>query len=175
VRVHRRLLATTALVGVAALSSGCAQVKARLQARVAVRPVSTVSVGDSPTESAIVARVNHVRVANHLAPLSVHPTLVNKARLWSHWMAAGGCGQDANGVHRICHSSLVLGISVPWTMLEENVGSGAPRSIALGVENGFENSPTHMANILNARVHYIGVGVAYWGDHVYVTQEFMAT
>jgi uncharacterized protein YkwD len=155
------------------LVSGCAQARARVTAAAKPAPVVRVSSDGTSAEKAITARVNTVRASRGLRALSVHPTLVNKARAWAKWMAGGGCGRDANGVPVICHSSLVAGISVPWSLLEENVGSAAPRTIAGAVQTGFENSPTHMANILNSKVHYVGVGVAYSSDHVYVTEEFM--
>jgi uncharacterized protein YkwD len=157
------------------LVSGCAQVRARVSAAARPAPVVSVPTDGASAERAITARVNTVRTSHGLRALSVHPTLVNKARAWAKWMAGGGCGRDANGVPVICHSSLVAGISVPWTYLEENVGSAAPRTIVSAVQTGFENSPSHMANILNSKVHYVGVGVAYSGDHVFVTEEFMAS
>jgi uncharacterized protein YkwD len=156
------------------LVSGCAQVRARVSSATAPAPVVRVATDGAAAEKAITARVNTVRASRGLRALSVHPTLVNKARAWAKWMAGGGCGHDANGVPTICHSSLVAGISVPWSFLEENVGSAAPRTLAGAVQTGFENSPAHMANILNSKVHYVGVGVAYSGDHVFVTEEFMA-
>jgi len=119
--------------------------------------------------------VNQYRAEHGLPALQVNATLVNKARLWSRWMAAGGCGHDANNVGYICHSSLVMGIDVSWSLLEENVGSASPKSMTMAVQTGFENSPPHRANILNGKVHYIGVGVATAGNSVYVTQEFMAS
>jgi uncharacterized protein YkwD len=157
------------------MAAGCAQVQARLHTATAPHVSTSVGSENAGAESAIVARVNQVRAQHGLAPLSVHPVLVNKARAWARWMAAGGCSRDGNGVPYICHSSLAEGINAPWMLLEENVGSGAPASIVMAVQTGFEHSPLHLANILNGRVQYIGVGVAYWNDHVYVTQEFMAT
>ena len=127
------------------------------------------------SESAIVNRVNQYRAQHHLPALKVSATLTNKARLWTGWMAAGGCGHDANGVGYICHSSLTMGINVSWSLLEENVGSAAPKNQVMAVETGFENSPPHRANILNSKIHYIGVGASTAGNTVYVTEEFMAS
>jgi uncharacterized protein YkwD len=126
-------------------------------------------------EASIVARVNKYRAEHGLPALKVSSTLVNKARLWSKWMAAGGCGRDAQSVAYICHSSLTMGINVSWSLLEENVGSASPKTIVMAVQTGFENSPPHRANILNGKVRYIGVGVSTSGNSVYVTQEFMAS
>ncbi|HET9729965.1 MAG TPA: hypothetical protein VFR41_11115, partial [Acidimicrobiia bacterium] len=70
--------------------------------------------------------------------------------------------------------NLTSGITISWTLLEENVGSAAPKTNLKGLEQGFEASPPHLANMLNGQIRYIGIGVAYWGDHVYVAEEFMA-
>jgi uncharacterized protein YkwD len=174
-RRGRRRFLGLAICAIAPLAAGCAQVQARLHAGPVPQASTSLSSENPGAESAIVTRVNQVRAQNRLEPLSVHPVLVNKARAWARWMAGGGCGRDSTGVPFICHSSLAEGINAPWVLLEENVGSGAPASIVMGVQSGFEHSPPHLANILNGQVHYIGVGVAYWNDHVYVTQEFMAT
>jgi uncharacterized protein YkwD len=173
-RRHHRCAGAVVVLALLTLVSGCAQVRARVRAAVAPAPVVRVATDGAAAEKAITARVNTVRASRGLRPLSVHPTLVNKARAWAQWMAGGGCGRDAGGAPTICHSSLSAGINVPWSLLEENVGCAAPRTLAGAVETGFENSPAHLANILNSKVHYVGVGVAYWQDHVYVAQEFMA-
>ena len=89
-------------------------------------------------------------------------------------MANGDCGLAAPGVPAICHSSLTQGINVRWSVLEENVGRASPRTMYMAAERGFERSATHLANILNTRVRYIGVGIAYSRTAVYVTEEFMA-
>jgi uncharacterized protein YkwD len=171
---HQRCAGAVVVLALLTLVSGCAQVRARLRTAVAPAPVVRVATDGAAGEKAITARVNTLRASRGLRPLSVHPTLVNKARAWAQWMAGGGCGHDAGGAPTICHSSLSVGINVPWSLLEENVGCAAPRTLAGAVETGFENSPAHLANILNSKVHYVGVGVAYWQDHVYVAQEFMA-
>jgi uncharacterized protein YkwD len=137
--------------------------------------VQSVAPVTSSAEQAVIARVNQYRAAHGLGALAVNGTLTNKARLWSRWMAAGGCGRDAHNVGYICHSSLALGIDVPWSLLEENVGSAAPNNLVMAVQTGFENSLPHRENILNGKVRYIGVGVATAGNTVYVTQEFMAS
>jgi uncharacterized protein YkwD len=174
-RRYRRLAGIAFVCAIAPLAAGCAQMQARVHAG-SVPYVSTVLPSENAAaENAVIARVNQLRAQHGLVQLAVHPTLVNKARAWARWMAGGGCGRDASKVPYICHSSLAEGINAPWMLLEENVGSGSPASIVMGVQTGFEHSPLHLANIMNGRVRYIGVGVAYWNDHVYVTQEFMAT
>lgn len=155
------------ILGLAASVSGCAQ----MQARVMGASVATPSNG---AESALVAGINNFRGAHGLPPLAVHPTLVDKARVWSGYMANGGCGVGGGGVANICHSHLSDGINVSWSFLGENVGMVSPTSNVSGMESAFEHSPPHAENMLNSQINYVGVGVAYAGNDMYVTEEFMA-
>ena len=101
--------------------------------------------------------------------LTLHGTLTDKARAWSHWMSIGGCG----GGRKICHSVLSDGVSgvVYWTLLGENVGVG---SNLYGLWDAFMNSPGHRANVLDNRWNYVGVGaVKAQNGAYYVTMEFM--
>jgi uncharacterized protein YkwD len=150
------------------IAAGCVRLPApaRVSSRAAV---------ETAAESAIVARVNHVRAAHGLAKLRVSTMLLTKARLWSRWMQHGGCGVNSAGAPMICHSPLTNGITVRWRVLAENVGRASPRSTYMAIERGFERSPTHLANILNPRVRYIGVGIACSRTVAYLTEEFMAT
>jgi uncharacterized protein YkwD len=61
-----------------------------------------------------------------------------------------------------------------WSLLEENVGSGSPADDLGAIQLGFQNSALHRANMLDPRVTAVGVGVAFSGDTIYVTQEFLA-
>jgi uncharacterized protein YkwD len=157
--------------------SSCAALKQKAAAKPAPKPApaATAIPAANPTaEQQVIGAINRLRAQNHRAALKVHPALTNKARYWSRWMAAGNCGRQ-NGMAKICHSTLAGGIGVAWTMLAENVGMATPRSNVLGVIKGLEASPGHRANMLNTTVDYVGVGVAYDGNAVYITQEFMAT
>ena len=89
-------------------------------------------------------------------------------------MATGGCGTGGNGVPNICHSALSANITVSWSLLEENVGMVSTSMQVAGMEKAFENSPLHAANMLNATINYVGVGIAYVGSYMYVAEEFMA-
>lgn len=150
--------------------TGCAQVlHARQQAL-----ASAVTPG-SGAENAMVAGINAYRRAHGLPDLSTHMVLIAKARSWATNMANGGCGRGGNGVPNICHSNLTSGITVSWSRLEENVGMISPRANVSGMESAFEHSPPHAENMLNRDIRYIGVGVAYIGDYMYVAEEFMAT
>jgi uncharacterized protein YkwD len=149
--------------------SGCVEARARLQTG------GTVASSDATSaEQSFVTSINAVRAKHGLRALAVNAILVNKARGWAGAMANGVCGVGAGGVPNICHSKLSDHITVAWSLLEENVGSAAPRTNVGGLELGFEHSPLHLANMLNAQVRYLGVGVAYWNDHIYVAEEYMA-
>jgi uncharacterized protein YkwD len=127
----------------------------------------------SAAESQLVSLINGFRSKHGLGPLSVHATLVSKARSWAAHMASGGCGMGGNGLPQICHSNLSDGINVQWSALEENVGMCSPKNNVSGMEGAFENSPGHAANMLSTKVRYVGVGFAYVGNYMYVAEEFM--
>ena len=164
------------IVVVAMSLSSCAALKKKAAAKPAPRPAATSAIpAASPNaEQQVVNAINQLRAQNGRPALRVHSALTNKARYWSRWMAAGNCGRS-NGLAKICHSTLSGGIAVAWTMLAENVGMATPRNNVIGVIRGLEASPGHRANILNTTVDWVGVGVAYDGNAVYITQEFMAT
>jgi uncharacterized protein YkwD len=171
VRVTRRYLVTlVCALALAGALSGCSVVK---RSAAAPRTATMMPASNATAEQTVLKSVNSLRTSRGLKPLSVHPALVNKARYWALWMAAGNCGRTG-GVPRICHSNLAAGITVPWTWLAENVGAASPRSNIKGVIDGLRNSPPHLENILSRRAQYVGVGVAYAGDTVYVVEEFMA-
>lgn len=132
--------------------------------------------GQNPAaEKQLLASVNGLRAAHHERALALHTNLVQKARYWALWMAAGNCGRTSSGAFAICHSSLAGGIHVHWTILEENVGAASPRTNVAGVAHAFAVSKPHLANILNPKITYVGIGVAYHGNTIFVAEEFMAT
>ncbi|HEV2370244.1 MAG TPA: CAP domain-containing protein [Acidimicrobiales bacterium] len=112
--------------------------------------------------SVVVNTINADRAWFHLAPLSVSPALSSYAMQHAQSMAAAG---------GIFHSAslLYVGAVVPgWSRLGENVGAG-PNVAA--VENAFNHSPEHLSNMLGA-YDVVGIGVAYSGAYVYITEEF---
>ncbi|MEZ5170868.1 MAG: CAP domain-containing protein [Acidimicrobiia bacterium] len=116
---------------------------------------------DGWAEADFVQRINDLRVAWGRAPLQRHTVLIRKARGWSQTMANNG---------HISHSNLRSGITVPWSVLGENVGVGP--SVA-SLHDALIHSSGHLANILDARFNYIGVGVVKQGGRMWVTQSFM--
>jgi len=164
-----RRATATLIVVVALLATACSPA---LQAR--IRRASAASSQPTSTEGRIINAVNQFRAGHGLGALHTHPNLEAKARTWATWMAQGHCGRNGQGVAKICHSDLASGITVHWSRLEENVGAASPASAVAAITNGFEHSPEHAANMLDARITDIGVGVAYAGNVIYVAEEFMA-
>jgi uncharacterized protein YkwD len=159
------VVATCVLV---AALAGCAQVRARSAGGSSSTPPPT------STERQLIDAVNWFRGEHGLGALTVNSNLEDKARLWSAWMAGGGCGRNANGSPSICHSDLASGIIAGWSRLEENVASASPRTNIAGIISGLAQSKPHADNMLNTQITSIGVGVAYAGDAVYVAEEFMS-
>jgi uncharacterized protein YkwD len=160
-----RQCAAIILVLVVALTlASCEQVRAQLGSS------STTSAPPNATERQILDAVNGFRGAHGLHALSVQSNLEDKAHLWAAWMAGGNCGSGA----AICHSDVASGITVRWSLLEENVGATSPATNIAGLISGFEGSAEHAANMLNTRITSIGVGVAYSGTTLFVAEEFMA-
>ena len=151
-------------------ASACGPVRARLLSST----TSTASAPPNATERRFIDGVNTFRAAHGLRALSAQANLEDKARLWAAWMARGNCGRGANGTPKICHSNLPSGITVRWSLLEENVGAASPASNVAGIITAFEHSAEHAANMLNTRITSIGAGVAYAGNVVFVAEEFMA-
>ena len=115
--------------------------------------------------AALISTINADRAWLHLPPLATDPALDWYAAVHSQQMAAAGT---------IFHSASLLAVGqvVPgWTNLGENVGYGPSVD---SVESGFDYSPHHLANMLGP-YDAVGVGVAYSGGLVYVTEEFAMT
>jgi uncharacterized protein YkwD len=166
---RRAAVVVTAFAVIATLSACDPVVRARV--------TSSASKSAPPTtaERQVIDSVNHFRSAHHLGALRWNANISDKAKLWAAWMAGGHCGRAANGTPKICHSDLSSGITVRWSLLEENVGAASPRSNLNGLLNAFQHSPEHAKNMLNTRITAIGAGVAYSGNTIFVAEEFMAS
>mgnify|MGYP001221406298 CR=1 FL=1 len=143
----------------------------RIAAIVGLIGVMGVALGLHPARAGadpgFVGWTNQVRAARGLAPLAWNGVLAAKAQGWAAHMASGGCAP-----RRICHSRLSAGNNLAWVRLGENVGVG-PTDDALGIQRAFEASPSHLANIVDPRFDYVGVGTATVGGELYVAVEFM--
>jgi hypothetical protein len=118
---------------------------------------------DPGLESQFVSGVNNVRANAGLPPLSVDGQLTGVARAWADQMAAAGA---------ISHNpNLGSQVTAAWTVVGENVGTGPEVG---AIMNAFVGSPSHYANIVDARYDYIGVGVTWGNDgRMYTAHVFM--
>lgn len=171
--ISRRLLTSAAVLTFAMSASGCAQL-ARRATHTTVKPPSSSTITLSSAERLLFDNLNAFRAQHGLKALPANSVLMNKARSWARSMAGGVCGRNAGGVPMICHSNLTNGITVSWSWLAENVGAAAPKTNVGAIATGFRLSKLHAENILSPLGDYVGVGVAYSGNTVYVAEEFMA-
>lgn len=143
----RRLLATIALL-----------------VAVAVGSPDTAGAEEPAPEAQVLAHINATRATAGVPPLTTDPVATGVAQEWAAEMAAAG---------RISHrADLRVGMPANWSMLGENVGTSGSVA-ALGP--AFVASPTHYANLVDARFRTVGIGVAVAGDRVFVAQEFLTT
>jgi len=113
-------------------------------------------------EADFVARINALRTSQGLVPLTVDLHLTDIARNWSAKMAGDGAIS-----HNPDLAAQVGGNE--WRTLGENVGVG---SSVDWLENAFENSPHHYANLVDPDYRWIGVGVVDSGGQIWVTEDF---
>ena len=114
-------------------------------------------------ELAFVSAINQVRAAHGVAPLQVDPRLTTLARWWS--------GQMSGADHLSHNPALATMFPVGWSKIGENVGTG-PSTVAL--EQAFEHSPEHLANMVDPTYTSIGLGVVWNGNVEWVSEEYMA-
>lgn len=97
-------------------------------------------------ESDLLALMNAERAAQGLAPVSMHPDLVDDALAWSqHLMATGA----------LAHNPHLSSVTTNWDRLGENVGLGP--TIA-SLHKAFMDSSSHRRNILGDYEH-VGIAV----------------
>lgn len=130
-------------------------------------------VGDPvEVEAALFRLTNEARARAHLAPLAVLPALTEAARahcrdMAEHRFVAHNSPTQGTTTDRLQRAGLRSGLTL------ENVARGyGPQEIF----DGLMASPGHRANILNADVTHVGVGVARdpSGNGLLVTQDFVA-
>jgi uncharacterized protein YkwD len=122
---------------------------------------TTTAAGEfrSDMEADFLSRINALRAANGLSPLTSHGSLDTRARDWSKHMADNG---------KLSHSNLST-LFPPWSAAAENVGRG---TTVAGLFEALANSPTHRANMLG---NYTHVGIGVWRTHdgtIWTTQVF---
>lgn len=113
-------------------------------------------------EAAFLVKINSLRVSQGLVPLTLDAHLTDIARTWSAKMAADGAIS-----HNPDLAAQVGGNA--WRTLGENVGVG---STVDWLENAFEQSPHHYANLVDPDYRWIGLGVVESNGQVWVTEDF---
>lgn len=104
--------------------------------------------------------INRERAAMGIAPLSIHPDLVEGAG-YQAWQIAGA--------GTLFHNSDLGSVTVGWTAIGENVAYAPSPARAHEL---LMNSPGHRANILGTRYTHVGVGVVNSGGTYWVAQVF---
>ena len=134
-------------------------------------PAFAQAAGSDPAadEARFVDLINAERAKVGLPALRVVPELVAVGRQWSVEMIARDTGTAGCSVAH--NPDFVAQVTAPWQSLAENVGCG---KVDLGTLQALlVNSPSHYRNFVDPSFDSIGVGVAYDGDVLYVTQQFM--
>ena len=155
------LLGTTSVVGGASAPDLVAFARADASrggsAQVAATPPPPGRPTADPTV-AVVERTNAVRAQHGLAPLTIHPQLVQAAQAHSNDQAAhqrmSHTGSDGSSL-----ADRVDATGYSWSGIAENVAAG--QRTAEWVTDAWLGSPGHRANMLNGELVHIGVAVAF--------------
>jgi uncharacterized protein YkwD len=134
---------------------------------------STVG-ADREAAAMMLALVNEERAAHSLAPLAVASDVTAVAEDWSAAMAASG---------ELEHNPRFAEDICCWSIVTENVAWSEPHRVWLPgdpvervtreLHDGLLSSPGHRANLLDAQVDQIGIGVHVDPTgSVWVTQNF---
>lgn len=126
------------------------------------QPAAADVAGD---EAAFLGRLNELRAARGVAPLTPTSELTAVARTWSASMAAAGT---------ISHNPSLASQGPPnWKRLGENVGVGMD---VAGLHQAFVDSPSHYRNMVDGTFDSVGIGVVRGADtSIFVTVNFMTT
>ena len=123
--------------------------------------VSTSAQATASEESSFVSRINAERTSRGIHSVSVRSDLVDVARRWSETMANAG---------QIWHDPNMPNEVTGWTRLGDCVGRGPD---VASVHQAFMNSDEHRSIILDPSYNQVGVGVAWSGNDLYVTEVFV--
>ena len=122
----------------------------------------------------VVRYTNRARTSHNRQPLYRYLALLSAAQGHSNWMALHSfshTGHQGSTPHQ-----RIKAIGFAGEMTAENIYKLPARrdheKLAKDLVDGWMKSPGHRANILNAQLRYIGVGVAQSGNYIYATQNF---
>lgn len=111
-------------------------------------------------EREFIALVNIERAKHGVGAVTERGDITSVARRWSGRMAEHG---------RISHNSDFSTQITGWSRVSENVGVGPSVE---SIHRALMNSDGHRRNILDDQVMDVGIGVAFSGGRVWVTQNF---
>ena len=119
----------------------------------------------STDEQVAVGMLNQLRAGRGMAALLLDPVLTREAVDWATGLVGG---------NRLAHDpGLAANPRPEWERLGENVGRGPD---LLSIEDGFEHSPAHLANLLDPGFDSVGIAVVHAPDgRIYVVQRFQQT
>lgn len=122
----------------------------------------------------VIRYTNQARASHNLQPLSRYLALQSAAQGHSNWMARHNfshTGHQGSTPHE-----RIKAIGFAGQLTAENIYKFPARrdqkKLAKNLVDGWMRSPGHRANILNAQLRYIGVGVAQSKNYIYATQNF---
>lgn len=114
-------------------------------------------------DSGFLSRINGLRSARGLAPLTLDPELSRVARAWSNDMASRGT---------LAHNgALASQVTQSWITLGENVGTGSTVGV---IFDALVNSADHLRNMSDPAYSRIGIGTVddgrgvLWTTHVFL-------
>jgi len=111
-------------------------------------------------ESGFVSSINSSRRSVGRPAYAVSSELTAVARRWAVAMATGAS---------LKHNPNLAGQVTGWRYVGENVGVGS----GVGeLHQAFLNSPAHRANVMDGDFTQVGIGVAYGGGRLWVTEVF---
>lgn len=111
-------------------------------------------------ESGFAASINASRTKAGRPAYAVSGDLSAVAHRWAVSMASGAS---------LRHNPNLAGQISGWRFVGENVGVGSDVG---ELHQAFMNSPAHRANIMDADFTQVGIGVAYGGGRLWVTEVF---
>jgi uncharacterized protein YkwD len=137
-----------------------------LVAFLALSLTATVLVGPAPAsadtssrEARMVAEINATRVAHGLTPL----------RPVDGMMAYAGRHARAMADHGYLYHTSNFAVICCWSRVTENIGYGGS---VPGMHRSFLQSPPHRANLLDAAMRQVGIGIVESGGNLWITEVF---
>ncbi|MBV6394042.1 MAG: hypothetical protein KPEEDBHJ_03288 [Anaerolineales bacterium] len=142
------------------------------------RPAAARPQANITAPSQLIDAVNSLRLANGLAPLPVHPVLMQSAQSQADYMAATGVVTHARPNGTYTQQLLALGFPLAGDLSmggfrSENVLSTFGPLVWDGVPGGWQDAQ-HMNTMLSGNYTHIGAGVAQSGDSYYYAVDTAA-